>query len=195
MIFFFLHRKFLLFYREQELFNHNEEYNVFFDHLVALVAESISQIPVSGKILDLVFFFAESYYFLFIVSQTKLLNLLEASNVIVRYIIKRFENASAPIILLKALKSLCEVEPSLENEAAYSSIKYMKYPDNSKSSNGSGSDKDSPKSEVKRSRSELSIVIMNQLMQPLTSGTVPLTNFSESQFDFTVSCFLIYLIN
>lgn len=90
---------------------------------------------------------------------------------------------------MKALKSLCEVDPSLENETAYSSIKYMKFPDNLKStsSNGSGSDKDSPKSEVKRSRSELSIVIMNQLTQPLTSGAVPLTNFSESQFDFTVS--------
>lgn len=132
-------------------------------------------------------FFSNHNIFLLIVSQTKLLNLLEASNVIVRYIIKRFESATAPIILLKALKSLCEADPSLENEVAYSSIKYMKYPDSSKSSNGSGSDKDSPKSEVKRSRSELSIVIMNQLMQPLTSGTVPLTNFSESQFDFTVS--------
>lgn len=41
--------KFFLFHREQELFNHNEEFNVFFDHLIALVAESIAQIPVSGK--------------------------------------------------------------------------------------------------------------------------------------------------
>jgi hypothetical protein len=32
--------------RETELFNHNDEYNVFFDHLIALVAESIAQIPV-----------------------------------------------------------------------------------------------------------------------------------------------------
>lgn len=121
-------------------------------------------------------------------SQTKLLSLLHASNLIVRYIVKRFENANAPIILLKALKSLCEAEPSLENEQAYSTIRYMKYPDGPKSSNGSGSDKDkdSPKSEVKRSRSELSIVIMNQLTQPLGSNTtVPLTNFSEAQFDFT----------
>lgn len=98
---------------------------------------------------------------------------------------KRFENANAPIILLKALKALCEAEPTLENEQAYSSIKYMKYPEGPKSSNGSGSDKDSPKSEVKRSRSELSIVIMNQLTHPLGSNAVPLTNFSEAQFDFS----------
>ena len=105
---------------------------------------------------------------------------------------KRFENPNAPIILLKALKSLSDVDASLENVQAYSSIKYMKYPENSKSSNGSGSDKDSPKSEtVKRSRSELSIVIMQQLTQPLSStGTVPLTNFSETQFDFTVMQFI-----
>lgn len=38
-------------YREYELFNHNEEYNLFFDHLVALVAESIAQIPVSGNLI------------------------------------------------------------------------------------------------------------------------------------------------
>lgn len=43
---------YFFFYREQELFNHNEEFNVFFDHLIALVAESIAQIPVSGKFLN-----------------------------------------------------------------------------------------------------------------------------------------------
>lgn len=125
---------------------------------------------------------------LFLVSQSKLLSLMEAVNIIIRYIIKRFESPNAPIILLKALKSLCEADAGLENLQAYASIKYMKYPENSKA-NGSGSDKDSsPKSEVKRSRSELSIVIMQQLAQPLT-GTVPLTNFSETQFDFTVRIF------
>lgn len=112
---------------------------------------------------------------------------MEVTNIIVRYIVKRFENPNAPIILLKALKSLCDADASLENVQAYASLKYMKHPEGSKS-NGSGSDKDnSPKSEVKRSRSELSIVIMQQLTQPLSQGTVPLTNFSETQFDFTVS--------
>ena len=113
------------------------------------------------------------------------MNLLEAVNIIVRYIIRRFENPNAPIILLKALKALCEAEASLENVQAYSGLKFMKFPESSKTN---GSDKDSsPKSEVKRSRSELSIVIMQQLSHPLTQGTVPLTNFSETQFDFTVS--------
>jgi hypothetical protein len=106
--------------------------------------------------------------------------------------VKRFENPNAPIILLKALKSLCDVDATLDNYQAYACLKNMKHPDNSKSSNGSGSDKDSPKSEtVKRSRSELSIVIMQQLTQPLsTTGIVPLTNFSEMQYDFTVSLLL-----
>ena len=117
-----------------------------------------------------------------------MLNLLEATNLIIRYILKRFESPNASILLLKALKSLCDVDATLENYPAYACLKSFKHPDNSKSSNGSGSDKDSPKSEtVKRSRSELSIVIMQQLAQPLTmNGTVPLTNFSETQFDFTV---------
>lgn len=35
--------------RENEIFNHNEEHNIFFDHLISLVAESIAQIPVSGE--------------------------------------------------------------------------------------------------------------------------------------------------
>lgn len=112
---------------------------------------------------------------------------MEATNIIVRYIVKRFESPNAPVILLKALKSLCDADAGLENLDVYATIKYMKHPESSKS-NGSGSDKDnSPKSEVKRSRSELSIVIMQQLAQPLTQGTVPLTNFSETQFNFTVS--------
>lgn len=37
--------------RENEILNHNEEHNVFFDHLVSLVAESIAQIPVSGEFM------------------------------------------------------------------------------------------------------------------------------------------------
>jgi E3 ubiquitin-protein ligase UBR4 len=99
-------------------------------------------------------------------------------------VIKRFESPNPPVLLVKALKALCEVEATTDNVQIYSTIKNMKYPENSKS-NGSGSDKDaSPKSEIKRSRSELSIVIMQQLAQPVHSGAVPLTNFSETQFDF-----------
>lgn len=157
------------------------------------MAESIAQIPVSGKAIPLnrSRFFATQIAFttttnLFLVSQSKLLSLLEVTNIIVRYIVKRFENPNAPILLLKALKSLCEADSTLENVQAYASLKYMKHPESSKNGSGSG-EANSPKSEVKRSRSELSIVIMQQLAQPLTQGHVPLTNFSETQFDFTVS--------
>ena len=117
---------------------------------------------------------------------------MEATSIIIRYIIKRFESPNAPIVLLKALKSLCNADAGLENLQAYALLKFMKYPENSKSN---GSDKDSsPKSEVKRSRSELSMVIMQQLAQPLSQGTVPLTNFSETQFDFTVSFFGFFFL-
>lgn len=37
--------------REHEILNHNEEYNTFFDHLMALLAESIATIPIAGKII------------------------------------------------------------------------------------------------------------------------------------------------
>lgn len=160
-----------------------------------MVAESIAQIPVSGKSIpsnrsrnlatQIAFTTTKN---LFLVSQSKLLSLVEVTNIIVRYIVKRFENPNAPILLLKALKSLCEADSTMENVQAYASLKYMKHPESSKSNGGSGSgEANSPKSEVKRSRSELSIVIMQQLAQPLTQGHVPLTNFSETQFDFTVS--------
>ena len=124
------------------------------------------------------------FLLLFLVSQSKLQNVLEATNIIIRYIVNRFDSPNAPLVLLKALKSLCDCVVSADSSVC-TSLKYLKYPENSKS-NGSGSDKDSPKSEVKRSRSELSIVIMQQLTQPLSQGTTPLTNFSETQFDLTV---------
>lgn len=103
---------------------------------------------------------------------------------IIKYIVKRFDSPNAPIILLKALKSLCNADAGLENVQAYASLKYMKHPESSKSN---GSDKDnSPKLEVKRSPPELSLVIMDQLSLPISQGAVPLTNFSETQFDLTV---------
>lgn len=121
---------------------------------------------------------------LFLVSQSKLLSLFEGVNIIIRYVINRFETANPPSILLKALKALAEADASFENVHIYSTIKNMKYPECKASSSGASDKDSSPKSEVKRSRSELSMVIIQQLSQPVHKGSVPLTNFSETQFDF-----------
>lgn len=119
-----------------------------------------------------------------------------------------------PSILLMALKVLCEGrKDSGENGTgtgsgssiiSASSMKYLKYPEAhgksscggssssgvGVSSGGSGSEKDSPKSEMKRSRSDLSTVILQQLTTPLGAGAFTFATLSEEQIDCTVSCLL-----
>ncbi|XP_023302423.2 protein purity of essence [Lucilia cuprina] len=71
-------------------------------------------------------------------------------------------------------------------------LKSSKYPENTKSivsassSAGTGnnsSDKDSPKSEIKRSRSDLSSIIIQQLTAPLEAGKITWAPLSEEQTD------------
>ncbi|XP_052869267.1 protein purity of essence [Anopheles cruzii] len=120
-----------------------------------------------------------------------------------------------PSILLMALKILCEGKKTDENQqpatgggggGAVSSIisvsgmKYLKYPEiptnkpssvsgsssGSSGNSGSGtSDKDSPKVEMKRSRSDLSTVILQQLTTPLGNGVFTFSALSEEQIDCT----------
>lgn len=75
-------------------------------------------------------------------------------------------------------------------------LKSSKYPENTKSivsassSAGTGnnaSDKDSPKSEIKRSRSDLSSIIIQQLTAPLEVGKITWAPLSEEQTDCSVS--------
>lgn len=127
------------------------------------------------------------YFCFHTVSQSKLPQILEATNVIIRYILNRFEGSpNSPLLLLSALKSICDGKANYDNVVLHSSLKYLKYPEHSKS-NGSGSEKDSPKSEIKRSRSDLSIVILQQLTQPLSHGNFSFATLSEEETDCTVS--------
>lgn len=75
-------------------------------------------------------------------------------------------------------------------------LKSSKYPENTKSivttsssaaSGSNANDKDSPKSEIKRSRSDLSSIIIQQLTAPLEAGKITWAPLSEEQTDCSVS--------
>uniref|UniRef100_A0A182YND8 Uncharacterized protein n=1 Tax=Anopheles stephensi TaxID=30069 RepID=A0A182YND8_ANOST len=147
------------------------------------------------------------------VSQTQLQQFTEAASILIRYIILHLDTTAPckPSILLMALKILCEGKRSNENQPnttssassiiSVSGMKYLKYPEipgnkpasvgaASASSGGSGStagtsDKESPKTEMKRSRSDLSTVILQQLTTPLCSWAVTFAALSEEQIDCT----------
>lgn len=77
-------------------------------------------------------------------------------------------------------------------------LKSSKYPENAKSivsasssaaTGSNASDKDSPKSEIKRSRSDLSSVIIQQLTAPLEAGKITWAPLSEEQIDCSVNIF------
>lgn len=83
-------------------------------------------------------------------------------------------------------------------------LKSSKYPENTKSivssssSAGGGSssgDKDSPKSEIKRSRSDLSSIIIQQLTAPLEAGKITWAPLSEELTDCSVSSLCGYDIS
>lgn len=148
------------------------------------------------------------------VSQTQLPQITEAATVLIRYILQHLDTQAPnkPSILLMALKVLCEGRKESEHSSgpasassiiSASGMKYLKYPEvHGKSpsvgsgggpssvvvsSGGSGSEKESPKSEMKRSRSDLSTVILQQLTTPLGAGVFTFAALSEEQIDCTVS--------
>lgn len=148
------------------------------------------------------------------VSQTQLPQFTEAASILIRYIILHLDTTAPckPSILLMALKVLCEGKRATENQPnatssassiiSVSGMKYLKYPEipgnkpgsvgaaSSSTSGGSGAsagDKESPKAEMKRSRSDLSTVILQQLTTPLCSWAVTFAALSEEQIDCTVS--------
>lgn len=106
--------------------------------------------------------------------------------------------------LLAALKMLCEGRESIANSAAQfdynavaSVLKSCKHPESSNKSiigssstsagGGNSNDKESPKSEIKRSRSDLSSVILQQLLAPLEPGKMTWVPLSEEVTDCTVN--------
>ncbi|XP_049536263.1 protein purity of essence [Anopheles darlingi] len=177
---------------ENEILEHDPAHKQFFDNFVVLAAENIANQVTS-------------------LSQTKLPQYTEASSILIRYVIQHLDSTAPckPSILLMALKILCEGKKPDENQpttSAVSSIisisglKCLKYPEipgnkssssvgtSSSSAGGSGSvtsDKDSPKVEMKRSRSDLSTVILQQLSTPLGNGAFTFSALSEEQTDCT----------
>uniref|UniRef100_A0A182FS89 Uncharacterized protein n=2 Tax=Anopheles albimanus TaxID=7167 RepID=A0A182FS89_ANOAL len=177
---------------ENEILEHDPAHKQFFDNFVVLAAENIANQVTS-------------------LSQTKLPQYTEASSILIRYVIQHLDSTAPckPSILLMALKILCEGKKPDENQPttgaassiiSISGLKCLKYPEipgnkssssvgtSSSSASGSGSgtsDKDSPKVEMKRSRSDLSTVILQQLSTPLGNGAFTFSALSEEQTDCT----------
>ncbi|EAA01010.5 AGAP001157-PA, partial [Anopheles gambiae str. PEST] len=178
---------------ENEILEHDAAHKQFFDNFVVLAAENITNQVTS-------------------LSQTQLPQFTEAASILIRYIILHLDTTAPckPSILLMALKVLCEGKRATENQPnatssassiiSVSGMKYLKYPEipgnkpgsvgaaSSSTSGGSGAsagDKESPKAEMKRSRSDLSTVILQQLTTPLCSWAVTFAALSEEQIDCT----------
>ena len=96
------------------------------------------------------------------------------------------QSTTPSLTLLSALKSICDGKANYDNVVVHSNLKYLKYPEHKAGGNGGAAERDSPKSEIKRSRSDLSVVIMQQLTQPLSQGTFSFATLSEEETDCTV---------
>lgn len=120
--------------------------------------------------------------------------ILEATSILIRFLLKRFATASASEVkwLLPPLKSLCEGKQQIngfDHTVVTSILKSCKVPESkSNVTTSNTSDKDSPKSEMKRSRSDLSSVILQQLTTPLNAcNSTTWAPLSEELTDCTVS--------
>lgn len=115
----------------------------------------------------------------------------EASTVIIKFILKRLEHVadSSRCYLLLALKCLCGVTggvPLTDQTVLLSMLKSISPPELPKGSSLSG-EKESPKSEMKRSRFDLSSAIMQQLVNPIeASGSCAWAPLSEEPSDCSV---------
>lgn len=115
----------------------------------------------------------------------------EASTIIIKFILEKLDKVadSDRCYLLHALKCLCGVKGDLP-AALLSLLKSITPPEMLKGNN-LGAEKESPKSEMKRSRFDLASAIMQQLVSPLditasTSSSWAL--LSEEPSDCSVSC-------
>lgn len=134
-----------------------------------------------------------------IVTQLQFAIFSEASTIIIKFILDKLDTVadSSRCYLLLALKCLCGVKgglPVAEQTVLISMLKSISIPEMSKGSN-LGAEKDSPKSEIKRSRFDLSSAIMQQLVNPLDiSGTSSVwAPLSEEPSDCSVNLNRIYL--
>lgn len=120
---------------------------------------------------------------------------IEACNVLIRFILNRITNSSNVDTkqYLYPIKALCMGKSQIGNfelVGIQALLKNAKQPEHSKT-NVTGSEKDSPKTELKRSRSDLSTVILQQLTTPLGPGKITWAPLSNEASD----CSVIYLLN
>ncbi|GAB0092871.1 Protein purity of essence [Sergentomyia squamirostris] len=153
---------------EYDIIEHDDVYDQFFTSMVALAADGISAQCNS-------------------IFHTQMDQVTEATSILIRFLLNRLENSSTTEckILLGPLKSLCEGKSTLnvlDITVLMAMLKNAKHPETTKSP-PPNNEKDSPKSEGKRSRSDLSCVIMQQLTTPLQSGTYTWTPLNEEQKD------------
>ncbi|EDW12890.2 uncharacterized protein Dmoj_GI22475 [Drosophila mojavensis] len=171
---------------EHEFFDDESNYTQFYTAFAALAADKLMQIKS--------------------ICQTQISQLHDASAVLIRFILFRLPKVSVYEIkwLLGALKMLCEGRESVtqgsptqfDYNGVAAVLKSAKHPEsNSKSissssctsvaSSATGTEKESPKSEIKRSRSDLSTVILQQLLAPLEPGKMTWVPLSEEISDCT----------
>ncbi|XP_030384737.1 protein purity of essence [Scaptodrosophila lebanonensis] len=175
---------------EHDFFDEDSNYAQFYTAFAALAADKLMQIKS--------------------ICQTQISQLHDAAAVLIRFILFRLPKVSIYELkwLLAALKMLCEGKSSCPtntaagaavNTNALSSFDYnavanvlksAKHPESSNksiisSSSHSSSDKESPKSEIKRSRSDLSSIILHQLLAPLEPGKMTWVPLSEDVTDCT----------
>lgn len=116
----------------------------------------------------------------------------EASTIIIKLVLDKLDKVadSARRYLLLALKCLCEAKGCItaaDQTVLVSMLKTITPPEMAKNSN-LGPEKESPKSELKRSRFDLSSAILQQLVNPLElSGNSSWAPLSEEPSDCSVS--------
>ncbi|XP_068151498.1 protein purity of essence [Drosophila tropicalis] len=174
---------------EHEFFDEESNYIQFYTAFAALAADKLMQIKS--------------------ICQTQISQLHYAAAVLIRFILHRLPKVTVYEVkwLLVALKTLCEGRDGLQFDynAVASILKTSKHPEAGGKGSGSGSvggcssssasaaaaaaggghDKDSPKSEIKHSRSDLSLIILQQLLNPLEPGKMTWVPLSEELTDCT----------
>lgn len=129
--------------------------------------------------------------FTFTVTQLQFGIFSEASTIIIKFILEKLDKVadSARCFLLLALKYLCGVKgglPVADQTVLLSMLKSIAPPEMPKGNN-LGTEKESPKSESKRSRFDLSSAIMQQLINPLDiTGSMSWAPLSEDPSDCSV---------
>lgn len=129
------------------------------------------------------------------ICQDQIPQVTEACGVIIKYFLSRLETSTNAEIkqYLYPLKSLCEGKnqiPAFDQNVLTSLLKNAKHPEHK---TVTGSEKENPKSEMNRSRSDLSTVILQQLTTPLGIGTsFPWAPLSEEQTDCSVNFSLFF---